>query len=376
VLVARTLGAEGYGALVAAIAVAGLFSFAAMGATAVLLREGTRRPDRLSELIGDLLRTWVFILPIVYILAFGACVLVLHHTLSVCALLAITLAEVVCAPAVDGIGRLHQSQGRIPQMGAVAAGLALARFATFSLLMPIQKWTPEGWAFGYFASSVGYLIVLIALDRKTLISVTRSSVPLRVLIRRSFAFSFYNVAYKAHGELNKPALAHWTGPQSAGLFSAAHRCTDIVVFPTLALIEALIPRIYKARQPLKAAARLGLAPLGLALLGGAFLANAASWIPELLGSSYRNSISLTQVLALLPSLFVLRSIFDSVIAASNLQHLFLIVHGFALIVLLALLWKLIPALGVQGAVIVAYVIELCLITAQIAILYRSRVLRP
>ena len=44
VLVARSMGADGYGALIAVMALAGVFSFAGMGASAVLVRDGARQP--------------------------------------------------------------------------------------------------------------------------------------------------------------------------------------------------------------------------------------------------------------------------------------------------------------------------------------------
>ena len=56
VLVARTLGAEGYGALISAMALASIFSFAIMGAAAILVREGARDPDRLPHLTRDIVR--------------------------------------------------------------------------------------------------------------------------------------------------------------------------------------------------------------------------------------------------------------------------------------------------------------------------------
>jgi hypothetical protein len=59
IMVARSMGADGYGALIAVMALAGVFSFAGMGASAVLVRDGARQPERLPELTGDLLRMWL-----------------------------------------------------------------------------------------------------------------------------------------------------------------------------------------------------------------------------------------------------------------------------------------------------------------------------
>ena len=341
-----------------------------MGGTSVLVRDGARHPDRLPELIGDLLRSWALTVPALCILAVGACALLLHDALPISALISIVVAEVVCATAVDSVARLHQSQGRIRQMGAISAGLILARLATFGLLMPLTPWTVDSWAYGYFASSALYLAGLVTTNRQLFLGTRPSTTTMGTLVRQIFPFAFYNLTYKAHGEINKPATAHWAGLHGAGIFSVAHRCTDLVAFPTLALIEAMVPRIYQASTPLKAAATLGLAPLGLALLGGALLINAASWLPLVLGSSYQNSVFVTQALAGLPALLVIRVVLGSVIAAFNLQHLFLVVHGIGLAALIVSLWILIPAFGIVGAVMAAYALEIFLIAGQLVPIYR------
>lgn len=45
VLIARSMGADGYGSLIAVMALAGVFSFAGMGASAVLVRDGVSQPE-------------------------------------------------------------------------------------------------------------------------------------------------------------------------------------------------------------------------------------------------------------------------------------------------------------------------------------------
>ena len=371
VLVARTLGADGYGVFITAIAIVGLFSFAAMGATSVLVKEGTRCPERLTELTGDLLRYWACATPVLSLVAVGVCVLLLGKSLPISALTAIALAEIMCATAVDAVGRLYQSQGRLQRMGATFCGLIFFRLVFFLLMTPLAAWTAKRWAWGYFVSSLVFLIVLLLSDRRLLRGFRVSTLPIGALVRHALPFAFYNVAYKAQGELNKPTLAHLAGFQSAGIFSAAHRCIDIVVFPTIALIEAMVPRIYRASHPLRAAAILGLAPFGLTLLGGGLLAGAAGWLPQLLGSSYNSAVLMTQTLAGLPALLVVRVILGVVMSSYNLQDWFLIVHGSGLVALIAFLWILVPAFGALGAVIAAYALEAFLIAAQLVVISKS-----
>ena len=372
VLVARSMGAAGYGALIAVMALAGVFSFAGMGASAVLVRDGARQPERLAELTGDLLRMWLVTTPVFSALALATTLLLLGGTLPAPAMAAIVLAEVACATAVDAIGRVYQSQDRVARMGLISSGLILARLATFVALMPLLDWTPASWAWGYLASSALYLGVLVLIQTRGPQRPRRSANHLRSIASASLPFAFAYAAQKVQAEINKPMLARISNTASAGALSAAQRFTDLLLLPVLAMLETLAPRVYRAPRPIATTFTLGLIPLATAIVGGAALAMSAQWIPWLLGPSFDATASAVAILAGLPAIQSFRRLFGLLLIALDMHRFLFLLHGTGAIISIMFIAILVPPLGLKGAIYAAYSTEIALILMQIAIITKSR----
>lgn len=372
VLVARSMGADGYGALIAVMALAGVFSFAGMGASAVLVRDGARQPERLPELTGDLLRMWLVTTPVFSVLALATNLLLLGGTLPAAAMAAIVLAEVACATAVDAIGRIYQSQDRVARMGLISSGLILARLATFVALMPLLDWTPARWAWGYLAGSALYLGVLALIQSRGPRRPRGSTSPIGSIARAGLPFAFAYAAQKVQAEINKPMLARISNTASAGALSAAQRFTDLLLLPVLAMLETLAPRAYRAPRPIATTFTLGLIPLATATAGGGALALSAQWIPRILGPSFDAAVPAVLMLAALPAVQVFRWLLGTAMTAVNLQRHFFFVHGVGALASVMLIAGLAPAFGITGAVGAAYGTETVLILVQGWLLLRNR----
>lgn len=372
VLVARTLGADGYGSLIAVMAIAGIFSFAGMGATAVLVREGSRQPERVPELTGDLLRLWLVSTPVLSVLAVLTNLLVLGDILPLSAILAIVIAEVVCHTAVDAIGRIYQCQDDVARMGLISGGLIIARLVAFAVLMPLLDWTPASWAWGYCISSALYLACLALFESRGLRWPAPSTRPLRHIAGAGLPFAFSYAAHKVQAEINKPMLARITSTADAGALSAAQRFTDLLLLPVLAMLETLAPRSYRAAHPMATTFTLGLIPLAIAGAGGAALAASAHWVPWIVGSSFDGAVSAVLMLAALPAVQVFRWLLGTVMTALDLHRYFFVVHGAGSFTSVLLIAALAPVFGLTGTIVAAYGTEVVLIAIQGWILVRNR----
>lgn len=371
VLVARTLGADGYGAFISVMALAGIFSAAAMGASAVLVREGAREPHRLPRLTLDMVRLWWVYMPILCVAAAVVTASLVGHLLPVPAMLAIVIAEVICATTVDGVGRAYQSRDRVATMGLVSSGLILTRLAAFVIIGRTVQWTPTTWAFAYLASSAGYLLFLLLAAARNRRHITGSDTPLAQTIKASLPFSFSYAAQKIQAEINKPMLARINDASGAGALSAAQRFTDLVLLPVLAMLETLAPRVYRAPKPISTAFTLGLVPLATAALGGGVLIAAANAIPWILGPSFQASVPAIVMLAALPAVQVFRWLLSTAMTGLDLHRHFYFVHGAGAVTNVLLVAALAPASGLSGAVWAAYGTEAILIVMQGWIVVRS-----
>ncbi|MFZ5491089.1 MAG: oligosaccharide flippase family protein [Pseudomonadota bacterium] len=364
VLVARTLGADGYGALIAVMALAGVFGFAGMGATAVLVREGSRQPERLPELTGDLLRLWLVSTPVLAALALLTNVLLLGDTLPLSAMVAIVIAEVACQTAVDAIGRVHQSQDNVARMGLISGGFIIARLVAFAAVMPMLHWTPVTWAWGYCISSALYLAVLVLIEGRGPHRPQWSTRPVRRTAGAGLPFAFSYAAHKVQAEINKPMLARITTAADAGALSAAQRFTDLLLLPVLAMLETLAPRSYRAAHPVKTTFTLGMIPLAVAVIGGAVLAASAHWLPLIVGPSFEDAVPAVMLLAALPAVQVFRWLLGTTMTALDLQQHFFLVHGAGALTSIVSTAALIPAFGITGSIFAAYGTEVTLIVLQ------------
>lgn len=372
VLVARTLGAQGYGSLIAVMALAGVFGFAGMGATAVLVREGSRQPERLPELIGDLQRLWLVSTPVLAALALLTNVLLLGDTLPLSAMVAIVIAEVACQTAVDAIGRVHQSQDNVARMGLISGGFIITRLVAFAALMPLLHWTPVTWAWGYCLSSALYLAALVLMEGRGPHRPRWSTRPIRHTAGAGLPFAFSYAAHKVQAEINKPMLARIASTADAGALSAAQRFTDLLLLPVLAMLETLAPRSYRAAHPVKTTITLGLIPLAVAVAGGAVLAASAHWLPLIVGPSFEAAVPAVMMLAALPAVQVFRWLLGTTMTALDLQRHFFVVHGMGAGTSIVLIAMLAPAFGISGTIFAAYGTEVVLIGIQGWILMKHR----
>jgi len=373
VLVARSMGAAGYGTLIAVMAVATFFApLAGLGGQAVMLRDGARNPQQLAMHLGDALWLWAASVVPLCVLAFVACRLLVSPVLPAYSVAAIVLADVVGASLLEVLARTWQAAQRMAGFGATMTGLILARLAVFCALLAVTVPTPADWALWYGAITAAYLLAATLVVIRVFGRPRRSGISLSSLTAAGFPFAFAGSAVRVQAEANKPILARLDAMAGVGVFSAAQRVTELLLVPLQALLEALLPRAYRSTPSISTIFVLGAMPLSLAVAGGLVLMAGAHWLPVLLGESYAPSANVIRLLAFLPCLFVIRTLLTAVIVGRDGQtHLYWIyAAGAAAGASCTLL--LVPSFGLTGAAIAAYGSEVAMIAFQSAILKKAR----
>lgn len=360
VLLARLLGAEGYGLFVTVMAVSGFFSpIAGLGLGGLLLRDGAREPAALPRQLGMALALWW---PAALACSVAATALLawnLPSRLPLAALAAFALAEIGTASLLELAARVEQARHRVGAFGALQAGLILARLAALLLYAALGAVDPVGWLWVYAAASAIYAAFLA----RRLVAGHRPLWPQKRdwrMARESFPFTIGALSFRLQAEFNKPLLARASYGQ-AGSFGVAQRAVDLASLPLQAMQEALWPRLYAGRH---SARQLGLVAATLfaaALLGGGVLVLLAPWIARLLGAGFEATAHLIMLLALLPALQLVRNLLNAVVAQQRRQSALTAIYltgGVSGI--LFNLW-LVPAAGLHGAVAAAYLVEAVLV---------------
>ena len=351
-LLARWLGAGGYGAFVAALAIASFFTpLAGLGLGGVLLVRGARTPAQISVLQRRATAAWAVANAVVVPLALLALATSLPDAQPLWALALLVTAEVAAASWVELCARCAQTRQQPHRFGAIQAGLPLARLAALLAVLPWAAPTPAAWMSAYAAASLLYAaaLALMARQPESMVGPDAALPTTPALVREGLPFAGGAVAMRLQAEFNKPVLAHLSFAQ-AGAFAVAQRVIDVATLPLLALQEALWPRLFAADAPNARLVRTGALLLLLALAAGLMLALAAPLLPALLGADYAAAADALVLLALLPAVQLVRNLGNAWLIANVSNAALYVVYAASAAagVLLALL--LVPRWGLDGAV--------------------------
>jgi O-antigen/teichoic acid export membrane protein len=373
-LLARWLGASGYGEFVAALAVAGFFTpLAGLGLGAVLLVRGARAPEQLPALQAQAARLWAISSVAFSLVSTAALVWILPTPQPLWALAALAFAEVAATSWVELIARGRQARHQAHAFGAIQAGLPLTRLAALAFSLPWLPASPAAWMLIYAAIS---LLYAAAISGSFCVSMRRTAMtdsadePIGALVKEGTPFLVGALSFRLQAEFNKPVLAH-VGYAEAGALGIAQRVVDLATLPLSALQEALWPRVFASERPGSRLWQTGAMLVALALLSGAALALAAPVLPWLLGPDFTAASQALICLALLPAVQLTRNLGNAWLIARGKSHYLTAVYVTSALagVLLALL--LVPRWGLSGAVWAMYGSEVAALVIQMILSKRN-----
>lgn len=361
-LLARLMGAEGYGVFVAVLAVVGFFTpLAGLGLGGLLLRDCAKEPETLPQSLGMALALWWPSALVFTLLAVLTTAWLLPLSIPFYVLAIFAFSEVVATSFIELAGRVEQSQYHVRTFGCLLAGLPVARLAGllgYILLLPPDT---TGWLWVYAVTSLAYTAAVAW----RLMVRYRPVWPVRrewSMARESLPFTMGALSFRLQGEFNKPLLAQ-TSYGYAGNFSVAQRVVDLTNLPLQAMQEALWPRLYASDSPQRRLWTTGALLIALALFCGVIIFLSAPLLTYLLGGGYEGAVGMMRWLAWLPAIQVLRNVMNFRLTAPERTHLLTWVYVFTTITSVLLAVWLIPIYGMDGAAIAAYGNECALLLA-------------
>ena len=363
-LLARELGANGYGQFVSILAMASFLGpFLGLGLSNIVLRNGAKDPAHLPIYLGKAARWWLITAVPCIALSILLAELLLPPGLPRLAAFAAIAAELATTSLTELRARHRQAQHRINAFGAINAGLPAVRLLALGLLFaPTNGASTETVLWTYAASSAFYLAALWLPMHRTYPAGEGNEA---MSADSGLPFSLAGVATRLQAEFNKPVLAH-VGFNLAGAYSVSQRFCDLASIPLIALQEASWPRLYAHADPMHALRRTGTLLLLLALACGACAWFSAPLLPDLLGHDYASTVPAIRGLTLLPLLQSFRALLNfHAIHHGRMQLIGWAYSGGAItgVVAVALL---VPAHAMTGAVIASYASEAAMIALLVA----------
>jgi O-antigen/teichoic acid export membrane protein len=306
ILIARALGARGYGAFAGVVALAAvLAAFSGWGTGFLLIKNVARYPDRFPLYWGRALVALG-----VSSIALIALALVLSvwllPAIPVSVILAVSISDLLFSPLVLICAQAFQAFQRLRQTALMLVLIAAFRLAAaWIMLLVVPAPTPEDWAGYYLAGSAIACLVCLIYVWRTLGAPRWSRNDLQSARREGLYFSVSLAAQRANNDIDKTLLVRLSTLESAGIYSAAYRLVEVVFMPVTALLAAAYARFFQhgargIRGSLDLAYGLMVPALGYAIAGAAAIYLLAPLIPTILGADYKETVNAARWLAVLP----------------------------------------------------------------------------
>lgn len=357
VLLARILGARGYGAFAGVVALSAvLSSFAGCGAGFLIIKNVARRPDSFSVY-------WARALVLLCIS--GAALtagimslspLLLPETIPPAVVLAVAIADFFFAPLVLICAQSYQAFQRLRETAMMFVLLALCRVAAvFSMWWLIASPSPEDWGTFYVTSSAIAAALCVGYVWKTLGPPRLIGSTAAGQLREGCSFSLSLSAQRANNDIDKTLLVRLSTLEAAGIYSAAFRLVEVVLMPVTALLAAAYARSFQHGEhgmapSVQFARRLLTPALGYAGAAGAAVYLFAPLIPTILGVEYAETAHAARWLAVLPVLATLYAVPGQALTGAGYQHARTWIEIVAVIVNVGLNFWWIPLYSYYGAI--------------------------
>ena len=326
IIVARVLGAAGYGEFIAVAALAAFLApFGSFGTGNLLVRNVSRDPAALAESWSTALVTTA----VSGVLLTAALVVVAAYALAGTPVLLVVLigtADMVFGQFSDICGKAFQAQQRLDVTASLDTALSAAKVFAALALFAVGSPTPVTWAWFYAAANaVGAAAAIgVVYTRHDRLPLT-FRLSIRVA-KEGLYFALSQWAQVFQKDIDKMLIVRFSGLQAAGVYAAAARIIEITFTPVYALLAATYPGFFRhgagglgATMAFARPFVLGGAVYGLVM--GLALALAAPVLPHVLGESFAGSVEAVQWLALLPLLRALHYVGGDVLTGAGFQRL-------------------------------------------------------
>lgn len=365
IFLARTLGAQSYGQVVAVLAVATFaIPFVGFGLPHLLLRNAARDPANEAIYFAEALHWWERTLLPCSVIAVAAATFLLPNSQSLVASVAIT-AEIAAASMIELRGRHWQAKQKTHAYGAISAILPLFRLIALGLLLLfIQDISAIAVLWVYAGSGLLYTMWLwLTIHPDPMAEGIGTLEPMTV--KNGLSFTLAAFAMRLQADFNKPLLAQ-ANFGFAGSYNVAQRALEMASLPLLALQEALWPRLYGHSSPLKQLHHTGAVLLAFALTLGACIWFIAPLLPIILGDSFSNTVAVLRMLVWLPLLQVFRALLNFYVIHRQQIPLLGWSSGIGGITSIGSVASLVPTHGMMGAVLASYIVEAAMISFLLA----------
>lgn len=246
ILVARMLGAHGYGLFAGSVALAASLSpLAGVGFTMIMVREVARNPESFPIYWAKLLRSLVVSIPLLLgmMLLLTALFLPIEGYGEVVTL--ICAAELIAMPFVTATSVAFQAHERLGRSVFNHVQLNAVRLIVIAILTLTAHEGLLEFAWGYFCATAFAATLSLIQVRLAFGAPLWKQSAIYGNLREGIGFSLNIAANSAHGEIDKTLLLRLGTSTVAGNYSLAGRIVTAANMPLSAYIISAVPRLFR-----------------------------------------------------------------------------------------------------------------------------------
>lgn len=327
-VIARSLGAQHYGAFVGVVGLVGILSpFGTLGSGNLLIKNVARDHRKFKTNFGLALLTTISVSSLLFLLVVLIARYVLPPTVPVSLAILVAASDlfgtsftVICGQAFTAFERLKWTATINAMLSAVRLVAALILIALYHNPSALE------WGWFYFGSTSLAAIVALGLVFVKLgppeLGFARSGAELR----EGFYFSAGMSTATIYNDIDKAMLVRLGTLEATGIYGAAYRLIDVSFTPVASLLAAAYPGFFRAGTGGISGAIQFAKPLFwraltyATLVSGAFLVGGGV-VPYILGSEYRSTVEALRWLAILPMLKVVHVFLSDALSGAGYQGL-------------------------------------------------------
>jgi O-antigen/teichoic acid export membrane protein len=358
VVLARMLGASGYGAFASALALAALAGpFSSLGTNTLMLKNVSRRHEA-AQIEWKRAFFYTAVGGVLFAGALtGLAHLIAPPELSRVALFQIAAAELVGLKLVELTGSVWQGLGRSRPLILLPTIVNLLRLAAaLTVFLSLGLASLDMWATLYLLVTLP-VGVIVAVHTTLKLGYAKSGLRLQgPEVREGLLYAFAMSSQNVYNDIDKAMLARMSSVSAAGIYSAAYRIIDMAYAPIRSVAAAAYPLYFREGEgglasALRLTRKIAPAVIGLGFTAAAAAALSAPLAPLLLGSDYGDAVEIIRLLAPLVLLRGLTFLAADTLTGCGRQGFRTVAQIGVAVLNVSVNLMLIPVAGVLGAVV-------------------------
>ncbi len=307
ILIARSLGPQGYGAFISTTALVGIFgALTSLGVNDIMIMKVARDPLCFSTYCGKALLINLIFGTIFSIVVLSIWYFAFSESIPLSLIFVVIVSDLLLARILEISGFAFQAFQRLNRTALIRIIPSLLRLLVIgSLVAFVQVPTVSQWGFLYLIGTMISTSIAIWLVYKELGSPCFTLKGIKADVGEGVHFFISDSASNIYINFDKILLTHFHDTTTTGVYGAACRIIDVAFSPILSLLSATYARFFQhGERGIRASAGFAKKVFPFAAGFGFFiwvlLSVVAPVFPYVLGEKYDNLVDVLILLAPIP----------------------------------------------------------------------------